>query len=75
MDKLHQSILKRLRNSIVADIDVYNGIIQPLKSEYILKTQDIADIDAANSKQQKAEILLDILPKYELYSYHYNYFF
>ncbi|XP_029055973.1 apoptotic protease-activating factor 1 [Osmia bicornis bicornis] len=69
MDKLHQSILKRLRNSIVADIDVYNGIIQPLKSEYILKAQDIADIDVAISKQQKAEILLDILPNRGPYAF------
>ncbi|XP_003700960.2 uncharacterized protein LOC100880336 isoform X1 [Megachile rotundata] len=62
MIKLHQSILKRLRSNIVADIDVYNGIIQPLKSEYILKPQDIAQIEAGISKQEKAEILLDILP-------------
>ncbi|KZC07642.1 PREDICTED: apoptotic protease-activating factor 1 [Dufourea novaeangliae] len=62
MDYLHQNILKCVRESIVADMDVFNGIIQPLKSEYILTDQDVTKIKAGDSKQEKAEILLDILP-------------
>ncbi|OAD55428.1 Apoptotic protease-activating factor 1 [Eufriesea mexicana] len=62
MDKLHQHILKMLRKSIVADLDVHNGIIKPLQSEYILTDQHIIEIEHGISKQEKAEILLDILP-------------
>nr|XP_033321533.1 apoptotic protease-activating factor 1 isoform X1 [Megalopta genalis]XP_033321534.1 apoptotic protease-activating factor 1 isoform X1 [Megalopta genalis] len=62
MDKLHEDILKRLRSSIVIDVDVFNDIIKPLKSDYILSEDDVARIKAGNSKEEKAEILLDILP-------------
>ncbi|XP_076276380.1 uncharacterized protein LOC143207139 isoform X2 [Lasioglossum baleicum] len=62
MDSLHKNILKDLRSSIVIDVDVFNGIIQPLQSEYILSKEDVAKIEAGNSKQEQAEILLDILP-------------
>lgn len=64
MDNLHRSILKVLRKGIVADMDVHNGILKPLQVEYILRDQHIAQIEAGISKQQKAEILLDILPRY-----------
>lgn len=66
MDKLHQHILKMLRKSIVADLDVHNGIIKPLQSEYILTDQHIVEIEHGTSKEEKAEILLDILPRYKL---------
>ncbi|XP_054000407.1 apoptotic protease-activating factor 1 isoform X1 [Hylaeus anthracinus] len=62
MDRLHQNILKILRNNIVADMDVYNGIISPLKSDYILKDDHIKQIQAGQSKEERAKILLDILP-------------
>ncbi|XP_043802978.1 apoptotic protease-activating factor 1-like isoform X2 [Apis laboriosa] len=62
MDKLHQHILKVLRKSIMADMDVHNGIIKLLQSEYILTDIQIARIEKGVSKEEKAEILLDILP-------------
>ncbi|XP_031834716.2 apoptotic protease-activating factor 1 isoform X2 [Nomia melanderi] len=62
MDKLHQNILQQLRRNIVLDMDVFNGIIQPLKSDYILTEQDVARMEACDSKEKRAEILLDILP-------------
>ena len=69
MDELHQHILKKLRKDIVHDMDVHNGIIKPLRSEYILTEQQIAQIENGASKQQQAEILLDILPRYDIYMY------
>lgn len=74
MDILHQNILLAMRSNIVADLDIYNGVIQLLKSEYILTDQDIANIEKGASKQEKAEILLDTLPGYkfwivDLYAY------
>ncbi|XP_076619262.1 uncharacterized protein LOC143340817 isoform X1 [Colletes latitarsis] len=62
MNELHQNILKDLRESIVADMDVFNGIIEPLKSSSILKDDHIEQIRVGHSKQEKAKILLDILP-------------
>ena len=72
MDELHQHILKKLRKDIVNDMDVHNGIIKPLQSEYILTEQQIAQIENGVSKQQQAEILLDILPRYDIYIYIYE---
>lgn len=65
MDNLHKDILILLRNHIVADVDVNNGVIQPLKSEYILSHQDVTNIQSGTSKEQKCEMLLDILPRYK----------
>ncbi|XP_076641925.1 apoptosome protein Dark isoform X2 [Halictus rubicundus] len=62
MDRLHKNILKELRSNIVIDVDIFNGIIQPLQSEYILSKEDVANIEAGINKQERAEILLDILP-------------
>ncbi|XP_060817084.1 apoptotic protease-activating factor 1 isoform X1 [Bombus pascuorum] len=62
MEKLHKHILRMLRENIVADMDVHNGIMKPLQSEYILRDQHIQEIEKGPSKQRKAEILLDILP-------------
>ncbi|XP_017794472.1 PREDICTED: LOW QUALITY PROTEIN: apoptotic protease-activating factor 1 [Habropoda laboriosa] len=69
MDKFHQNILKILRKNIVVDIDVHNGIIKPLQSEYILTEQHITEIETGTTKQQKAEILLDILPSRGPYAF------
>ncbi|KAK9303557.1 hypothetical protein QLX08_004783 [Tetragonisca angustula] len=69
MDELHQHILKKLRKDIVHDMDVHNGIIKPLRSEYILTEQQIAQIENGASKQQQAEILLDILPSCGPYAF------
>lgn len=66
MEKLHKHILRMLRENIVADMDVHNGIMKPLQSEYILRDQHIQEIEKGASKQRKAEILLDILPRYKL---------
>ncbi|XP_076176382.1 uncharacterized protein LOC143151283 isoform X2 [Ptiloglossa arizonensis] len=62
MHKSHQNILESLRRNIIADMDVYNGIIQPLKSDYILNDEHIEKIQTGCSKQERAGILLDILP-------------
>lgn len=65
MHKSHQNILESLRRNIIADMDVYNGIIQPLKSDYILNDEHIEKIQTGCSKQERAGILLDILPRYK----------
>ncbi|XP_066591533.1 apoptotic protease-activating factor 1 isoform X2 [Prorops nasuta] len=62
MDSSHKEILHKLEKSIISDVDVYNGIIHPLVSEYILKDQDIAEIQKGASKSERAKILLDLLP-------------
>lgn len=63
MDGLHRSILARLRESIVQDLDVDNGIIDQLKTHYLLKDDDIVQISRGTTAMEKAEILLDILPR------------
>lgn len=75
MDELHQHILRKLRKDIVHDMDVHNGIIKPLQSEYILTEQQIAQIENGTSKQQQAEILLDILPRYDVYVHEIKFLF
>ncbi|XP_076236256.1 apoptotic protease-activating factor 1 [Calliopsis andreniformis] len=69
MDSLYQNILIFLRKNIVADVDVNNGVIQPLKSEYILSNHDVESIQSCKTKQEKAEKLLDILPSRGPYAF------
>lgn len=64
MDSSHKNILKCLRKEIIADIDVNNGIILPLKTEFILNDNDVNRINAGANDEEKAEILLNILPRY-----------
>ncbi|CAK9826161.1 Apoptotic protease-activating factor 1 [Anthophora retusa] len=69
MDKLHQKILKILRKNIVDDMDVHNGILKPLQSEFILTEHHITEIETGTTKEQKAGILLDILPSRGPYAF------
>lgn len=62
METLHQDILHCLRNNIIDDVDIDNDIIQPLTSEYILTQENIRHIYTGATKQERAEILLEILP-------------
>jgi hypothetical protein len=64
MDQKHQDVLRQMRQNIVDDLDVYNGIILPLTTEYILREEDVNDIKRGKTKEERAQILLDLLPKY-----------
>ena len=64
MEKKHQDVLIRLRQSIIDDVDIYNGIIVPLTTEFILREEDVNDIEQGKSKEEKARILLNLLPRY-----------
>lgn len=64
METAHQDILHLLRNSIIADVDIDNDILQPLRLEYILTQENIRCIYTGATKQERAGILLDILPLY-----------
>lgn len=64
MDRFHQDILRRLRKNIVDDLDVNNGIILPLTTEYILREEDVTDIRIGNTRQERVQILLDLLPRF-----------
>lgn len=63
MEKKHQDVLKRMRKNIVEDLDVYNGIITPLATEYILNQEDVLEIKKGKTKPERAQILLDLLPQ------------
>lgn len=63
MEKKHQDILKKMHNNFLDDLDVYNGIIPLLTTEYILKDEDVKIIKKGNSKQERVKILLELLPK------------
>ncbi|CAB0035159.1 unnamed protein product [Trichogramma brassicae] len=63
MEQKHKEVLRRMRQKIVEDLDVYNGIIQPLMTEYVLKEEDANDIKKGVSKEERANILLDLLPE------------
>lgn len=63
MEKLHQHILIQLRDKIVDDMDVRNGVIPVLTAKYILRQEDVKYIESGTSLRDKAELLLDILPK------------
>lgn len=62
MELKHQDVLKRMRQNIVEDLDVNNGIIIPLTTEFILRDEDVTEIKKGNTKPRRAEILLDLLP-------------
>lgn len=64
MDKPHKDILTHLRKNIIDDLDVDNDILQPLRNEYILREEDIRHIYTGGTKEERAAILLDILPRY-----------
>ncbi|XP_067209405.1 apoptotic protease-activating factor 1 isoform X2 [Linepithema humile] len=62
MEKSHKDILYHLRSNIIDDVDIDNDIIQPLTSEYILTQENIKYIYSGATKQERAGILLNILP-------------
>lgn len=63
MEVSHREILNRLRDNIIEDIDVHNGIITFLLNEQILNNNDVDQINVETTKSNKAATLLDILPK------------
>ncbi|XP_046825757.1 apoptotic protease-activating factor 1 isoform X2 [Vespa crabro] len=63
MEKLHQHILIQLRDKIVDDMDVRNGIVSVLAGNYILEKEDVKYIKSGTSLKNMAERLLDILPQ------------
>ncbi|XP_025153495.1 apoptotic protease-activating factor 1 isoform X2 [Harpegnathos saltator] len=69
MENTPGNILRHLRRQIIADLDVNNGIISSLKSEFILNDRDIQNINAGADNEQKASILLDILSGCDLRSF------
>ncbi|KAL7297703.1 hypothetical protein TKK_0008740 [Trichogramma kaykai] len=69
MEQKHKEVLRRMRQKIVEDLDVYNGIIQPLMTEYVLKEEDANDIKKGVSKEERANILLDLLPERGCYAF------
>ena len=64
MEKIHCDILRKYRRAIIDDVDVNNGIIKPLTTEYILKDDDVKRILNGNTKEERVSILLDILPRF-----------
>ena len=64
MDRIHSETLRKFRKAIIDDVDVHNGIIKPLTSEYILKDDDVKTILKGKTKEERASILLDLLPRY-----------
>ncbi|OXU28229.1 hypothetical protein TSAR_009640 [Trichomalopsis sarcophagae] len=62
MERRHQDVLRRMRQNIVDDLDVNNGIIIPLTTEFILREEDVIKIKKGKTKPERAAILLDLLP-------------
>lgn len=62
MNRAHREILLELRRSIVDQIDVWNGIVQPLIVENIITVNDITNLADLPTRKQRVELLLDILP-------------
>lgn len=71
METSHKNILRHLRKEIIADLDVDNGIISPLKTEFILNDRDVERINNGADKKERASILLDILPGYLIIDIYY----
>lgn len=69
MKQHHQKILLHLRGNIIDDLDIDNDIVEPLASNDILKTRDIQIIYTGATKEERAEKLLDILPKCGPYAF------
>lgn len=66
MQKIHLDLLKIYRRAIIYDVDVNNGILKTLKSEFILNEEDFGKILEGRTKEERAKVLLDILPRYVL---------
>lgn len=64
MEQFHQEILCQLRKNIIDDVDIDNNILEPLISNNILKRKDIQNIYTGATKEQRAEKLLNVLPRY-----------
>lgn len=64
MEQFHQEILRKLRKNIIDDLDIENDILEPLTYNNILKRNDIENIYTGASKEERAEKLLHILPRY-----------
>ncbi|XP_028982158.1 apoptotic protease-activating factor 1 [Diachasma alloeum] len=62
MEQVHRNILINLRETIVQDLDVTNGVIDHLTKYNILKPEDIVEISSRTTAIEKARRLLDILP-------------
>ncbi|XP_029674820.1 uncharacterized protein LOC115242566 isoform X2 [Formica exsecta] len=69
MEPAHQDILLHLRKDIIDDLDIDNDIVEPLASNDILKTRDIQSIYTGATKEERAEKLLDILPRCGPYAF------
>lgn len=63
MNSIHQHVLTKLEMDLINDLDVNNDIIGPLKSEYILKDEDVLLIQNAGGREEQVKALLNILPK------------
>ncbi|XP_043482771.1 apoptotic protease-activating factor 1-like isoform X2 [Leptopilina heterotoma] len=62
MEEIHCDILKKYRKAIVDDVDVNNEIIKPLRKENILTDDDVKRITNGTTLQERASILLELLP-------------
>ncbi|XP_029154798.1 uncharacterized protein LOC114927905 isoform X2 [Nylanderia fulva] len=69
MEHSHQKILHHLRKNIIDDLNIDNNIVEPLTSQGILKTDDIQIIYTGVSNEERAEKLLDILPRCGPYAF------
>ncbi|XP_044006935.1 uncharacterized protein LOC122851639 isoform X2 [Aphidius gifuensis] len=65
MNRQHRSILIELREDIVRDIDVNDGVLDELKEKLKLTDKHVAKIMSGETVQNKVEIMLDIIPEYE----------
>ena len=63
MESIYKDIIQKLQNLIIDDVDINNGIILPLKTEYILKDDDISKIQTAGTREEQTQILLELLPE------------
>ncbi|KAK0174087.1 hypothetical protein PV328_007201 [Microctonus aethiopoides] len=62
MEISHREILNRLRDNIIEDLNVHNGIITFLLNKQILNDSDVDKINVETTNPNKAATLLDILP-------------
>ena len=63
MEQFHSNILTSFRSHIIQDLNVYNAILEPLTTQGVLQRQDIDKINAGQTYEDRAEILLDTLPR------------
>lgn len=64
MKQFQQEILHQLRKNIIDDLDIENDILKPLLCMDILNRVDVESIYTGATKEERAEKLLDILPRY-----------